>query len=443
VGDQLFISYRRSDSASATGRIYDRLVSEFGSERVFKDVDSIGFGDFRHTIRAALDACCVVFVVIGANWSDCLGDDGQPRLDNPADPVRLEVEAALSRGTDAIVVPLLVDGASMPRPEALPGSMCDLAYQNAMSIRHDPDFHSDMAKLIGRLRNALADREPDTGDQGDANTPAGAGAGSERAHTTGLLQQLFWTRLLETASRKGSRLHARIAPAPRAWLGAGSGVRGVRWIYTVRQHDTQAELYIDRVDAAENASVFEQLLAHKDEIERTTGQLEWQRLEGKRAFRIRLRMDRGGLNSGQEKWADIIDATVDAMIRMEGAFRPWVVGLVLRNDNRRQPAQGKARGAGRPVLNADRFRAALREMLGEAESNGAVWLDVKAGDLHRRIGGYPGPHHQMANCCAVMRQAILPGDETTNSPPSGNGAALTIRYCFPRRDGGQQGAARE
>ena len=33
----IFISYRRDDSASDTGRIYDRLAQEFGRDNIFKD----------------------------------------------------------------------------------------------------------------------------------------------------------------------------------------------------------------------------------------------------------------------------------------------------------------------------------------------------------------------------------------------------------------------
>lgn len=40
----IFISYRRDGSISETGRIYDRLVTAFGKEHVFKDVDSIPLG---------------------------------------------------------------------------------------------------------------------------------------------------------------------------------------------------------------------------------------------------------------------------------------------------------------------------------------------------------------------------------------------------------------
>ena len=40
----------------------------------------------------------------------------------------------------------------------------------------------------------------------------------------------------------------------------------------------------------------------------------------------------------------------------------------------------------------------------------AFHVDVASGDLHRRLGGYPGPGHVMPNCCQVMRRLMTAGD---------------------------------
>lgn len=71
------------------------------------------------------------------------------------------------------------------------------------------------------------------------------------------------------------------------------------------------------------------------------------------------------------------------------------------------------------------FEQALRALL--AGMTGGT-LTVRAGDLHRAVGGYPGRDHRMPVCCAVMRAAMAPGDEVLAAPPSGLGASLTIRY---------------
>jgi 5-methylcytosine-specific restriction protein A len=81
---------------------------------------------------------------------------------------------------------------------------------------------------------------------------------------------------------------------------------------------------------------------------------------------------------------------------------------------------------------ANDFRVALKKLLDEAERSGQSYVDVLAGDLHRRVGGYPGKAHNMPGCVAVMKAEMQPGDEVVNAPPSGKGASVIIRYRLPR-----------
>ncbi|MGD1860995.1 MAG: SUMF1/EgtB/PvdO family nonheme iron enzyme [Leptolyngbyaceae cyanobacterium] len=150
---KIFISYRRSDSEDVAGRIYDRLINHFGKGNVFKDVDDIPFGvDFRDYLNASLDQCQIVLAVIGKTWLTATDDSGRRRLDNPADWVRLELEESLRR-RDVLVVPLLVRRASLPRVDELPEPLRDLAYRNGTQARPDPDFHTDMTRLINGVEN--------------------------------------------------------------------------------------------------------------------------------------------------------------------------------------------------------------------------------------------------------------------------------------------------
>ncbi len=147
----LFISYRRVDSSDVTGRIYDRLVASHGRDRVFKDVDSIPLGtDFRRHVAALIERSDCVLAVIGRQWLDVTDSAGRRRLDDPADLVRIEIEAALTRGVP--VIPLLVQGALMPDPQALPEALRPLAFRNGMAVRADPDFHRDLDRLDEQLR---------------------------------------------------------------------------------------------------------------------------------------------------------------------------------------------------------------------------------------------------------------------------------------------------
>ena len=139
------MSYRRQDSADVTGRIYDRLRRHFGSDTVFKDVDSIPLGaDFRRYIETALGSASVFVCVIGPDWA---GADKENRsIDSEHDFVRVETAVALDR--KIAIIPALVRGAKMPSEAELPDSIKALAFRNGTPVRPDPDFEGDIQRLI-------------------------------------------------------------------------------------------------------------------------------------------------------------------------------------------------------------------------------------------------------------------------------------------------------
>ena len=66
---QLFLSYRREDSAGHAGRLADHLLDRFGAGSVFMDVESIEAGaDFTEAIDRAIAYADAVLVVIGPKW---------------------------------------------------------------------------------------------------------------------------------------------------------------------------------------------------------------------------------------------------------------------------------------------------------------------------------------------------------------------------------------
>lgn len=147
----IFVSYRREDSADVAGRIYDRLIGSFGREAVFKDVDNIPLGvNYKTHLENVVNQCSHLLAIIGRQWTTIVDEQGKRRLEKPTDFVRIEIEAALKR--DIPVIPLLVQGAKMPDLDKLPDTMRDLYYRNGTPIRADPDFHSDMDRLIKALR---------------------------------------------------------------------------------------------------------------------------------------------------------------------------------------------------------------------------------------------------------------------------------------------------
>jgi len=139
----------------------------------------------------------------------------------------------------------------------------------------------------------------------------------------------FWEGLVAIARNKHTR-HANIKPGSHHWLGASSGIRGLPLNYVIVQEYGIAELYIDRGDATENKRIFDQLHARKDEIEKAFGgTLSWERLDTKRACRIKHVIERGGYRSPESQWPEIQAEMVETMTKLEAALKPGLESLGL------------------------------------------------------------------------------------------------------------------
>jgi WD40 repeat protein len=155
---RVFISYRRQETSGWARLLQDRLATRFGEEQVFMDVDTIGLGvDFAKVITQAVSTCRVLLAVIGPRWLTATDEEGQRRLDDPDDMIRLEIAAALER--DILVIPILVEGAVMPRRQELPDTLAGLVRRNALSLRHD-SFRSDVDRLLAAIEPLRAEAEP-------------------------------------------------------------------------------------------------------------------------------------------------------------------------------------------------------------------------------------------------------------------------------------------
>jgi TIR domain len=152
---RVFISYRRDDAAGYAGRLEEDLERRLGRGKVFRDVQDIPPGeDFAATIRKRLADAHTVLVLIGPRWAG--GEaQGQRRIDDERDFVRLEVQVALESG--AQVVPLLLPGATMPAEDVLPEPLKALARRNALPIS-DPNWDADIARLVASF--VLPPRRP-------------------------------------------------------------------------------------------------------------------------------------------------------------------------------------------------------------------------------------------------------------------------------------------
>lgn len=148
---RVFISYRRKDTAASAGRVYDRLSHLLKKPNVFFDVSAISGGeDFVKRIESEIGKSDMALVFIGDKWLEKANPAGDMRIWQQDDHVRAEVRAALAR--QLLVLPVLVGGTGMPKPEQLPEDIRAIATKNALLLRHesfDDDTENIVAAVLG------------------------------------------------------------------------------------------------------------------------------------------------------------------------------------------------------------------------------------------------------------------------------------------------------
>jgi hypothetical protein len=148
----IFISYRRSDSAPYAGRLFDRLTAHFSDPQVFMDLEIKPGDDFVERLEDGVGHCDVLLVLIGPGWLGAEDAEGARRLDDPEDFARIEILAALNR--DIRVIPVLVGGAVMPTARDLPQALMPLARRQALEVS-DLRFRADTDRLIEVIEEEL------------------------------------------------------------------------------------------------------------------------------------------------------------------------------------------------------------------------------------------------------------------------------------------------
>lgn len=162
---RIFISYRRSDCQSQANGLNDGLRHRLPDARVFMDIDSIPIGaDFEEHIRGEIEQCHVALILIGDNWLDARPGSDVRRLDEANDFVRLEVESALA-AKHLRVIPVLVEGATMPTSDELPESIQRLARLNAFEMS-DQRWSTDIERLTEQLRQLTGTAPTPTAESG-------------------------------------------------------------------------------------------------------------------------------------------------------------------------------------------------------------------------------------------------------------------------------------
>ncbi len=168
---RVFISYRRSDSAGTASLLRKTLGDALGVESAFQDVVGIDLGSsFPDVLKDQLRQSVIVLAVIGRDWLSAANEFTQRRIDFEDDWVHEELSIALT-SESITVIPVLVDGATMPPVEALPLALQSLPTRNAVTLHHDA-FDESALRLIKRLHQLLNEGDKVAGPADSQAPPA-------------------------------------------------------------------------------------------------------------------------------------------------------------------------------------------------------------------------------------------------------------------------------
>ena len=170
----VFISYRRSNQLIVE-HIHQKYCGVYKSSSIFLDRTDLKPGAlFPDELRQAVTKASIVLVVIGRDWASVQNElTYSKRLDEEDDWVRQEVLLALQGSGQ--VIPVLVDGARLPRAEQLPAPLRPLIERNAVVLSVD-HFGEDVSKLVAKLGEKLGDERVSQLRVGNAGPYAEAAA---------------------------------------------------------------------------------------------------------------------------------------------------------------------------------------------------------------------------------------------------------------------------
>ncbi|MDD9949649.1 MAG: DUF4268 domain-containing protein [candidate division Zixibacteria bacterium] len=133
------------------------------------------------------------------------------------------------------------------------------------------------------------------------------------------LRQAFWTKTLEELRARGITRYDNISPSRDHWLASATGVSGCGYHMIFGKNLARVEIYLSRTRAADNKWIFDHLKRDKQEIESRFGaELDWQRLDDKKACRICYQRQFDGYDDAN--WPTMTKWLCEQMIKLEEAF---------------------------------------------------------------------------------------------------------------------------
>lgn len=147
--NNIFVSYRREDSTGETFQLVKSLKQFINGQKIFLDNEKLEPGqDFPKALKQHLKNCDIILVVIGKKWLEYNGDNSLP-LSDEGNWVRIEIATAIRQGK--LIIPILLNGTTMPRKEDLPSVLAPLVNKQAKEIYYRT-WDNDAKELAEFLR---------------------------------------------------------------------------------------------------------------------------------------------------------------------------------------------------------------------------------------------------------------------------------------------------
>lgn len=156
MAGKVFINYRRAESLKDARHLASLLDKGALKGRIFIDKKGLdGAPDWLMELERQVASSDVMVALIGRDWTEIRDAGGKRRIDDENDFVRFELAEAFRRKVP--IVPVLVDGASMPRGDQLPPNLLLLTRPQAELLRSE-SFDADVLKIGRRLQTEIAER---------------------------------------------------------------------------------------------------------------------------------------------------------------------------------------------------------------------------------------------------------------------------------------------
>jgi hypothetical protein len=285
----VFISYSRDDG-DMMRRVRDTLAAE-GMTIWIDEHLTAGTPSWRAEIEKAIENASAMIVLLSptAKRSEWVNN-----------------EIAYAQAHEIAIFPLLVRGDDR---DAVP-----LGLITAQRVDVRTRFLAGMQALVEALHEHLERQQRD--DQ--ANQPVTAAV---NWLNRGDVYLRFWTQLL-ALSRGQTDLFSDKPPVPEYHLHKSLSRSGFSLGYVLSVEGwASADLYIDTGNKQRNKAAFDALHLQQHAIENDFGAtLQWLRLDNKRSSKVLYRLD-GLMLEQPQTWAAFQQRMIDAMIRLDKAFR--------------------------------------------------------------------------------------------------------------------------